>query len=172
MGTAPNVRAADADDEANDESETPAERDVLDVKIEVKRKDGRVIKSADSFIVDWDVQTALAIQAEGNKHEFSLLVQRKGEDKKTKDVSITVGYDIDGEPIIAPFTFDSKVKKREVLRIEGGMAIALTLTPKTIKAEGGKTEPTEDDEEAPEEEDKPRDKIEIEDGDDPLGGVE
>ena len=84
-----------------------------------------------------------------------LRLDRQGNSKK---VSVTVAYNRGGEDIIAPYEFDAKVKKREVLRIEGNLAIAVTITPK--KAAPPKAE----------EDDKP--KLDVSgDPDDPLAGL-
>lgn len=177
----PAAVAEAADDEEVTEEE--AEREVAQIKIEIKLESGRVVKPEDLFVVDFGVENELAIQAEGSNHQFMLKVDHKGDQeegqgkgkkkgkKKSKVVELTVGYDRDGEAIVAPYTFDAKVKKREVLRIEGGMALAFTITPKTIKGEGGT--PTEEEELPPEDTAPPKDKVEIDgDSDDPLGGLE
>ena len=175
----PAAAVAAADDEAQEEE---AEREVAQIKIEIKLESGRVVKPDDNFTVDFGVENSLAIEADGSRHQFMLKVERKadasdeGEGKKKKDkkkdevVALTVGYDRDGEPIVAPYTFDAKLKKREVLRIEGGMALACTITPKKVK---GDAPPPDETEEEPEDKDPPKDKIEIDgDGNDPLGGLE
>lgn len=178
------VRAADdEDDEVTEEEAGP--REVAQIKIEIKLESGRVVKPDDIFTVDYGVENQLAIEAEGSNHEFMLKVDRKGDGepdegkkkkgkkgkKKAQVVALTVGYDRDGEAIVAPYTFDAKVKKREVLRIEGGMALAFTITPKVLEGEGGTT--TEEEELPPEDTAPPKDKIEIHgDDNDPLGGLE
>lgn len=192
VGPAAAVRAADPapDDEAvegegegedgsegGEGSEDPSQPkdEVAQVKIEIKLESGRVVKPENAFTVDYGVDSNLEIQAEGAKHQFLLNVKRKGDKgKEAKEISITVGYDRDGEAIIAPFTFDAKVKKREVLRIEGGIALAFVVTPKKVQG----AEPPKDEgngEEQPEEQPKPKEKkkkIETCDADDPLCGVE
>ncbi|MEX1368521.1 MAG: hypothetical protein AB1Z98_35660 [Nannocystaceae bacterium] len=179
MGLLAGPVTAEAADEDDTEQEQ-AEREVAQIKIEIKLESGRVVKPDDDFTIDFGVENQLAIDADGSSHQFMLKVEHKptpeGSKKKkgkNKDqiVALTVGYDRDGEPIVAPYTFDAKVKKREVLRIEGGMAIAFTITPKTLAAPGGT--PT-DEEELPEEPvEPPKKKIEITGEDnDPLGGLE
>jgi hypothetical protein len=177
------VEAADPDDEEVEDVEDEGSEDVVEqpkdevaqVKIEIKLESGRVVKPESIFTVDYGVDSNLEIQADGAKHQFLLNIKRKGDKngkaKKNEQVSITVGYDRDGEAIIAPYTFDAKVKKREVLRIEGGVAIAFVITPKKV---GSADAPKE--EELPEElpEEKPRDKkkkIETCKDDDPLCGA-
>jgi hypothetical protein len=175
------VRAAGPDDEevAPDEGtedgegteEAPQPKDeVAQVKIEIKLESGRVVKPENAFTVDYGVDNNLEIQAEGAKHQFLLNIKRKGDD--TKAVSITVGYDRDGEAIIAPYTFDAEVKKREVLRIEGGAAIAFTITPKKVAGAEAPKEEEQPKEEEPAE--KPREKkkkLETCKDDDPLCGA-
>lgn len=154
----------------NDDAETQAQREVAQVKLELKLDTGRVVKLPGDFTVEWGVQNALEIEADGSKHQFSVTVEKKGEGKKAKDLKVTVGYDRDGEAIIAPYSFETKAKKREVVRVEGGLAFALTITPKTLAGEGGGDSEVEEQPEEPKE--PPRDKIEIaEDENDPLGGL-
>jgi hypothetical protein len=174
-GPVASVHAAGPDDDAGEDGDEGTEQpkdEVAQVKIEIKLESGRVVKPESAFTVDYGVDNNLEIQAEGAKHQFLLNVKRKGDKgKEAKEVSITIGYDRDGEAIIAPYTFDAKVKKREVLRIEGGIAIAFTVTPK--KVEG--TPPPKGEEQPDEPEEKPKEKkkkIETCDTDDPLCGVE
>lgn len=188
LGAGPvgSVRAAEPDDEATEDGDDGAEGgegsedanqpkdEVAQVKIEIKLESGRVVKPENVFTVDYGVDNNLEIQADGAKHQFLLNVKRKGDKgKEAKEVSITVGYDRDGEAIIAPFTFDAKVKKREVLRIEGGIALAFVVTPKKVEAPKppeGEQQPEEPDE--PEKPKTKKKKIETCDADDPLCGVE
>jgi hypothetical protein len=183
MGPVASVRAGEPDDEATEDGdagggseEIPQPKDeVAQVKIEIKLESGRVVKPENSFTIDYGVDSNLEIQADGAKHQFLLNIKRKGKEGKSKEaqeVSITVGYDRDGEAIIAPFTFDAKVKKREVLRIEGGIALAFTITPKKVQGEAPKQE---EQPQEPGEQPKPKPKkkkIETCDSDDPLCGVE
>lgn len=155
---------------AEDEDQDTAKvaREVAQVKIEIKLESGRVVKPEGDFTVDYGVDSSLEVQADGAVHQFMLNIKPKGKDNK--EVSLTVGYDRDGEPIVAPYTFDAKVKKREVLRIEGGMALAFTITPKKIEGQAppsDEEQPTE-----PEEKPKPKDKIDVCEEDDPLCGIE
>ncbi len=85
-----------------------------------------------------------------------LNVKRDGDSKK--NLLVTIGYDKDGQPIIAPFETDWKANKRDILRTEDGkFAIALTIKPKMVPYQ-----------------DKSRDEgdqIKPDDSDDPLGGL-
>lgn len=138
----------------------PAEvptKQVAQVKVELKTEAGRVIK-ADAQL-EWGAPGNVELASEGHTHTVGLEVARAAEDKP--EVTVTLRYHLDDKLVVAPFTFDAKVKKREVLHIEGGPAIALTVTPKTVKAPP-----------PPEEDEKPKDKIDV--GDDPqspLGGL-
>lgn len=157
------VSAAEKDEGAQAESA----HEVAQIKIEIKLESGRVVKPEDNFTVDFGVENSLEIKAEGSSHQFMLKVDRKGDKNKNKVVVLTVGYDRDGEAIVAPYSFDAKLKKREVLRIEGGMALAFTITPKKVAGEG----PSEEEEVPEEPKQKPRNKIDVCDKDDPLCGV-
>lgn len=169
MGPVAGVRAADpADEDVKPKTEAEPARQVAQVRIEVKLESGRVVKPESDFTVDYGVDSELELQAEGASHQFLLNIKPKGDGKK--EVSITVGYDRDGEAIITPYTFDAKVKKREVLRIEGGVAIAFTITPKKVEGEGA--EPPADEEQPAPPKKKPKDKIEVCEENDPLCGME
>ena len=84
----PAAAVAAADDEAQEEE---AEREVAQIKIEIKLESGRVVKPDDNFTVDFGVENSLAIEADGSRHQFMLKVERKadasdeGEGKKKKD---------------------------------------------------------------------------------------
>ena len=138
---------------------------VAHVKVEIKQQGGKVLKNAATVEFGQDGQIELA-SAE-HKHSVKLKIDRP--DATAAALSITVGYDRDGQAIIAPYTFDSEVKKREVLEIEGGTAIAVTVTSKKVAAPPPEVE-------APPSEDPPpgpRNKLVL-DGDrtDPLGGLQ
>ena len=134
-------------------------KQVAQVKVEIKQESGKVIKTKGT--VDFGAQGTLALAGDDHSHSVHLKVDRSDDSKP--EVQITLGYDRDGEAIIAPYSFDTKVKKREVIQIEGGIAIALHVTPKKVAVE------------APPPEDKPEEreeKLELEgDNNDPLGGL-
>ncbi len=162
-------------DEDAEEGEAPEDQveqpkdEIASIKLEIKLESGRVIKPERDFTVEYGVDNSVEIQAEGAKHHFLINVRRKSKDDKGPEVSITVGYDRDEEAIIAPFTFKAKVKKREVLRIEGGSAIAFVVTPKKVAGEAPKAE--EQPEEPQEKPKSKRKKIETCKDDDPLCGA-
>jgi len=140
---------------AADETAPDAEtRNVAVVKIEVKLESGKVIKH-EGAVLDWGADGNIVLTQDDHKHDVALKIDRPGDSEKK--IKLTVGYTRDGEAIIAPYTVDSQVKKREVIRIEGGVAIAVTVVPKTMKVEAPK--------------EKPRDKIEGPGSNDPLDGL-
>lgn len=104
-------------------------KQVAQVRVEIKQESGEVAKNTAQL--EWNEASSLTFEAAEHKHAVQLQLSR--DSAKSKKVSITLAYDRDGEAIIAPYTIDTKVKKREVIRIEGGLAIAVTVTPKKIK---------------------------------------
>jgi len=123
------------------------------VKVEIRQESGKVIKG--DAELEWNEDGSLSIEEDGTQHKVRLRLDREGNSNK---VSVTVAYNRGGKDIIAPYEFDAKVKKREVLRIEGNLAIAVTITPKKVAA------PKKDD-------DKP--KLDVSgDPDDPLAGLD
>lgn len=147
--------AVAAGEDAAAETETQTKH-VAMVKVEIKQESGKVVKNSGD-VVEWNKDAKVVIEADEHKHDVSLKVGREGD--KSKKLNVTLAYDRDGEAVIAPYSFDTRVKKREVIRIEGGIAIAVTVTPKTVKVEAPKK--------------KKRDKISgAEDPTDPLDGLE
>ncbi len=135
-------------------AKTEDAKQVANVKVEIRQESGKVVKG--STQLEWNEDGSLSIEEDGTKHRVKLRVDREG---NSKNVSITVAYERGGEDIIAPYEFDAKVKKREVLRIEGNLAIAVTVTPKKVAAPKKK------------EDDKP--KLDVGgDPDDPLAGLD
>lgn len=129
-------------------------KQVANVKIEIRQESGKVIKG--STELEWNEDGSLSIEQDGTKHKVKLRVEREG---KSKKLNVTVAYTRGGEDIIAPYAFDTKVKKREVVRIEGNLALAVTVIPKKVTPKKDKGE------------DKP--KLDISgDPDDPLAGLD
>ncbi len=130
-------------------------KQVASIKVEIRQESGDVVKG--SAQLDWNEDGTVSIEQDGTTHRLNLRVEREGNSKK---LNITVAYNRGGEDIVAPYAFGAKVKKREVVRIEGNLAIALTVTPKkveTAKKDNG--------------EDKP--KLDLSgDEDDPLAGLD
>lgn len=139
-------------------AETKAQQEtkqVASIKVEIRQESGEVIKG--STQLEWNEDGSLSIEQDGTNHKLELRVEREG---KSKKLSITVAYSRGGEAIVAPYAFDAKVKKREVLRIEGNLAIAVTVTPTSV---------------AVVKEDKGQDKPKLDlsgDEDDPLAGLD
>lgn len=130
-------------------------KQVASIKVEIRQESGEVVKG--STQLDWNEDGTLSIDQDGTDHKLQLRVEREG---KSKKLNITVAYSRGGEDIVAPYAFDAKVKKREVVRIEGNLAIAVTVTPK--KVEAAKKDKGED---------KP--KLDLTgDEDDPLAGLD
>ncbi|MGH1342389.1 MAG: hypothetical protein ACRBN8_12595 [Nannocystales bacterium] len=130
-------------------------KQVASIKVEIRQESGEVVKG--STQLEWNEDGTLSIDQDGTDHKLALRVEREG---KSKKLSITVAYSRGGEDIVAPYAFDAKVKKREVVRIEGNLAIAVTVTPTKVAAE---------------KEDKGKDKPKLDlsgDEDDPLAGLD
>ena len=160
--------------------------EVAIVKVEVKLESGKVIKH-DGVLFEWGDEGNVVLKYDDHTHDVALKVDRP--DENGKAISLTVGYARDGEAIIAPQTVATEAKKREVIRIEGGSAIALTVTPKKVKLDenGNPVEPIPPDEPKPKEKEKPkapdqpapppdqpkekRPKLKGPDSNDPLEGV-
>jgi hypothetical protein len=137
-------------------------KQVAGVKVEIRQESGEVVKG--STDLDWNEDGSLTVEQDGTKHKLRLRLDRDGNSKK---VSVTLAYVRGGEDIVAPYTFDAKVKKREVVRIEGNLAIAVTVTPKKAAATSDEAE-GEGEEKAP----KKR-KLDMGgDSDDPLAGLD
>ncbi len=145
LASAPAVEAA-----AQQES-----KQVASIQVEIRQESGDVVKG--STQLEWNEDGTLSIEEDGTKHKLNLRVDREGNSKK---LSITVAYSRGGKDIVAPYAFDAKVKKREVLRIEGNLAIAVTVTPTKVAAP---------------KKDKGKDKPKLDvsgDADDPLAGLD
>ncbi len=103
--------------------------EVAKVKLEIKLESGQVLRPENAITVSYGVESTLEIPAAGVMHRFLLNVKRQdGTIGDAEVLSITVGYDRDGEAIIAPFTFNAKAGKLEVLHVEPGIEIRLTIT--------------------------------------------
>ena len=78
--------------------------------------------------MQWDQLTRIPVDFNGQIHEFDVQVANKG-----GQVGVTISYNVGSEAVLADYKFDTKPKFREVLRIDNGMALAITVTPKTVK---------------------------------------
>jgi len=175
------VTAADA---AADEAAAEEQRNVASVKIELKQPSGKVLKY-DGAVLEWGADGNVEFKYDDHVHDVALRIERPND--KEKQIKLTVGYSKDGRAVIEPHTLDSEIKKREVVRIDGGVAIAITVTAKNVKVDGDgdpiepppeETKPVEKPKEQPappppqDEPPKPKKKrLEGGDSDDPLHGI-
>lgn len=141
-----------ASDGAAPVAEQQTHKQVAEVKIEIRQETGKVVKNVAT--VDWNQNAEVVFEAEEQKHDLDVKLVREGD--KSRKVSVTMAYSRDGQAVIAPYSFDTTVKKREVIRIEGGLAIAVTVTPKKVKVEKPKDETPD---------------VDIGEGNDPLSGL-
>ena len=123
------------------------------VTIELRMENGKVVKHRGemrSFGNEWRFD----FDGEGHKHLVTLNAESE---EGSKTLEVTLAYDRDGTPIIAPFTDTYTAKKRQTLWTENGdFAVALTFTPTKF--------PRKDTERDDKQQIKP------DDNDDPLGG--
>jgi hypothetical protein len=96
------------------------------VKLEVKQ--GPKVHKDPGQTIRWEELTRIPLDIDGQVHEFLVVVSRSGE-----KAEVTLSYNLDGNEIMRKYTFDTKIKKREVLRLDGGGALAVTVTPLTVK---------------------------------------
>lgn len=140
-----------------------ATKQIAQAKVEVKTESGAVLKS--HLNLDWGADGNLELAAGETKHAIGVKVERSGD---AKEITVTLSYGVDGAPVIEPYTFDSSVGKREVIHIEDGAAIALTVTPTNVKVDEPPPPPPEEPDEG-----GGNGKIEVgPDTEDPLGGLE
>lgn len=141
----PGVPMAQADDQI---PAAVAVVEVAIVKVEVKLESGKVIKH-DGVLFEWGDEGNVVLKYDDHTHDVALKVDRP--DENGKKIDLTVGYSRDGTLVITPQQVSTEAKKREVIRIEGGAAIALTVTPKKVKLDenGNPVEPIPPDEPAP-----------------------
>lgn len=123
------------------------------VTIEVRMEDGTIVKHRGelrSFGNEW------RFEFEGAEHKHAVLLTAESEEG-SKTLEVTIAYERDGTPIIAPFTDTYTAKKRQAFWTEDeSLAIALTFVPTKFERE----DKSRDDKE----------KIKPDDSDDPLGG--
>lgn len=97
------------------------------VTIEIKSGGGKVRKNSPQY-VQWNQLTRIPVDFQGQIHEFDVQVKNNG-----GNVGVILSYNVGADAVLADYSFDTKPKFREVLRIEDGMALAITVTPKTVK---------------------------------------
>ncbi len=157
----PEACAAQAEDE-------DAPTDVASVKIELKQANGKTLKY-DGALLDWGADGNVTFKVDDHVHDVSLRIDRTNDTAKT--IALTVGYTKDGRSVIEPQTVDSEILKREVIRIDGGAAIAITVSAKVNKPQPAPEEPTPE-EPVEEPKEKPKTKRIVDGGgDDPLDGI-
>lgn len=101
------------------------------VKVEIQHR-GAVMKSKPARL-DWGEAGSIRLERGERRHDVTVAVTR--EDGDTKRLHVTVSYELDGELVIDEFAYDTKAKKREVLRTDG-VALALTVTPTPLPDDG------------------------------------
>lgn len=119
------------------------------IKLEIRTPAGKVYRDS-AKVIRWEQLTRVPIDFEGERHEFIVDVKRSG-----KQATVEMTYLRGGTEIVRKYALEAKLKKREVLRIDDGTALAVTVTSKTIKP-------------------KPpgQQKIDNPEGNDPLTGVD
>lgn len=120
------------------------------IKLEIRSPNGKIHKDQ-ARIVRWDELTRVEMEFQGIEHAFLLDLGKDG-----KSVSVKLTYLADGEEVIRNYGYDSKVGKREVVRIDDGTALAVTINTKTVK---------------PKPPEPGQEKIKTAEGDDPLAGA-
>jgi hypothetical protein len=123
------------------------------VTIEVRMEDGTIVKHRGemrSFGNEW------RFEFDGGEHRHGVVLTAESEEG-SKTLEVTLAYERDGSPVIAPYKDTYTAKKRQVLWTEDEtLALALTFTPHKFPRE----DKSRDDKE----------KIKPDDNDDPLGG--
>ncbi len=139
------------------DSATEAEtREVIDLKLEIAAEGQSVGRIAQ--LVELDTSTSLALSADGHEHAIDIVVSKT--DERGRTLAVTLGYERDGESVMKTVNLETAAKKAKVVRSEGGdVALSLTLAPRVVTAEQ-LPPPT-----------RKRPRIEIEDTNDPLGGL-
>ncbi len=123
------------------------------VKIELRMEDGTIVKHRGemrSFGNEW------RFEFEGGEHRHVVTLSADSEEGK-KTLEATFAYERDGIDIIAPFKDTYTARQRQAFWTEDGkLAVALTFYPTKFEREDKSRED--------------KDKINPDDGDDPLGG--
>lgn len=101
------------------------------VKVEIQHR-GAVLKSKPERL-DWGEASAIRLKRGDRVHDVTVQVTRK--DGNAKKLHVVLTYELDGELVIDEYAYDTKAKKREVLRTDG-VALALTVVPKPFE-DGG-----------------------------------
>ena len=150
LGPAAATTAGDPVDVPKDPAEGLTEpTSFASIKLEIRTPDGKVYRDS-AKVIRWEQSTRIPIDFEGERHEFLLDVRRSG-----KQATVEMTYLRGGTEILRKYALDTKIKKRELLRIDDGTALAVTVTPKTIKPKPASQQ-----------------KIDNPEGNDPLTGVD
>lgn len=149
--TAPSAPTHAADD-PQPEAQTHEVVD-LELKIAAEGRDvGRIAQ-----LVHFDTKTSLALRADDHEHAIDIEVRKADDAGKT--LSVTLGYQVDGEAVMSALTVEASAKQAKIVRSEGGeVALRFEVAPKVVSTE-----------ELPA---PPRPRIELaEDTNDPLAGL-
>ena len=145
------MHGAKATPVASKSKPAPTEQKLALVQIEIKGEDGKI--AAHKKLMQWNEQTTVSFEAEGHTHELTLTPRAT---PKSMEIEVTVSYERDATAVVDGYTYDGKLWKRELLRVEGGLAIALRVVPKTIELPPPPP---------------PRDELDPGEGDNPLAGL-
>lgn len=105
------------------------------VKVEIKLENGKIVRHSGE-IVDWDQDASVVFDGGGHSHQVNLHLHPK--DDRAKKIEVRMAYERDATLVLAPFSFETKARKREVIQSDGGLALAVTITPKKVKPEENK----------------------------------
>lgn len=98
------------------------------VKSEIRTPKGKIFKD-EGKAFPYDQLTRIDFDFEGITHTFLLELSPAGKGK----ASVKLTYLAGGEEIVRNYGFDAKLNKRELLRLDDGTALALTVSTRTIK---------------------------------------
>ena len=103
-------------------------------------------------VLRFDETFRIPLELGGRVHELDIEVTREGKGFEV----VVVSYVLEGQQLVRNYRMEASANKREVIHIEGGIGLAITVGSKTIKPKPQKE----------------RDKVETPAGDDPLAGAE
>ena len=131
--------------------QAPTEQKLALVEVEIKAEDGSL--ATHKKLMPWNQETTVSFESEGHTHALTITPRAT---PRSMEIAVTLSYDRDATALVDGYTYDGKLWKRELLRVEGGLAIALRVVPKTIELPPPPP---------------PRDRLEPGEGDDPLTGL-
>ena len=97
------------------------------VKLEIRSPGGKVFKDPGK-VFRYGEKTRIDFDFEGITHTFLLDIGKPG-----STAPVNMSYMAGGEEVVRNYDFEAKLSKREVLRLDDGTAVALTISTKTIK---------------------------------------